>query len=75
MALHCTVVLFFYLSLALSVPRWAFVGFLSLWAAFLALGLLFLRRRSAWVAAVPVMAFGAWLLLAWAGDRLLGWTA
>lgn len=72
--LHCTVVLFLYLTLLLSVPAYAVVGFLLLWAAFLALIYLF-RLRSTWVIAVPVMAVVVWAALAWAGDRFLGWTA
>ncbi|MDP9443183.1 MAG: hypothetical protein M3P83_02035 [Actinomycetota bacterium] len=72
--LHCTVVLFLYLTLLLSVPAYAVVGFLLLWAAFLALVYLF-RLRSRWVMAVPVMAVVVWAALAWAGDRFLGWTA
>ncbi len=73
--LHCTVVLFLYLSLLLSVPRYAVVGFLLLWAAFLGVAVYLLRRRAPWVMAIPVMAVVLWAVLAWAGDHFLGWTA
>ncbi|MBA2463774.1 MAG: hypothetical protein H0V42_02200 [Nocardioidaceae bacterium] len=75
LGLHCTVVLFLYLSLGLSVPAYAYVGFLLLWAAFLILAVLLLRRRSKWLIAVPAVAVVVWVVLALLGDVLLGWTA
>ncbi len=73
--LHCTVVLFLYLTVLLSVPGYAVVGFLLLWTAFMGVAVYLLRRRSARVMAVPVMAVAVWAVLAWAGDHFLGWTA
>lgn len=66
---------FFYLTSGLVVPGpWLFV----LWAAFLALTLLavrLVRRRSWWVAAVPVGAAVLWIAFLTIGERTLGWQA
>jgi hypothetical protein len=74
-ALHCTVVLFLYLTLLLSVPAYAVLGFLALWAVLLAFAVYLLRRASRLVLTVPVVAVVLWAVLAWAGDHFLGWTA
>ena len=75
LALHCTIVLAAYLTVFLSVPRYAVAGFSVLWVALLGLVILLLRRSSVWAIAVPVTALAAWAALTWAGDHFLGWTA
>ena len=66
---------FFYLTSGLVVPGpWLFV----LWALYLALVVLAVRltrRRSWWVAAVPVGAALLWWGFLTAGEALFGWTA
>ena len=66
---------FFYLSSGLVVPGpWLFL----LWALWLALAVLAVwlaRRRSWWVAAVPVGAALLWWAFLSAGEAVFGWTA
>ena len=63
-----------YLSSGLFAPGWAVLVLLLAWAAFA--GLIWRwRRRGIVVLAVPFLAVGLLLLVATAGEHLLGWTA
>ncbi|MBW3620750.1 MAG: hypothetical protein KY461_10935 [Actinobacteria bacterium] len=65
---------FLYLSSGLFAPGWAVLVLLLAWAA-LAWLIWRWRRRGIVVLAIPFVAVALLLLVATAGDRLLGWTA
>ena len=59
----------------LIMPGWAVAVLLLVWAGLVWVGFRLARSGSYLVVAVPVVAAGIWLLSAWLGDVLLGWTA
>ncbi|MBA2560677.1 MAG: hypothetical protein H0V07_12500 [Propionibacteriales bacterium] len=74
-ALHCTIVAFFYYGSLLIAPRYAAYSLWVLWAAFLVLAVYLLLRRPVWTLAVPALAFAVWLGVMATESWLLGWTA
>lgn len=59
----------------LIMPLWAVAGLLVVWALLVWVGFRLARSGSYLVLAVPVVAAAVWLITAWLGDVLLGWTA
>lgn len=64
-----------FLASGLIMPGWAVTGLLVLWAVLVWQGVRLARAGSYRVLALPLVAAAVWLLTAWVGGALLGWTA
>lgn len=69
------VVLIWYAASGLVAPGWAVIALIAVWAGLLVVAIRLLRRRPAWVPAVPAAAVAFWFAAISAGDAFLGWTA
>jgi hypothetical protein len=59
----------------LGMPTWAVIALAAIWVVLVMVGVRYVRNGSYLVLAVPLVAFGVWLLAGWAGDLFLNWTA
>ena len=74
-ALHCTVVVFYYLMLLLIAPTYVIYLLWALWVALLALAFHLVGRRPAAAFGVPFLALALWYAVILFGEQVLGWTA
>jgi hypothetical protein len=67
--------LVWYMASGLIAPGWAVIGLLATWLVLFGVAIYLLRKRPAWVLAVPVAAALIWFGVMAAGEAWLGWTA
>lgn len=65
----------FYLAAGLMAPLWAVLVLLLVWLALFTMAIRWFRPHPWWVPGLPLAAITVWLLVMYAGERFLGWTA